>query len=740
MKKLFAVLLVLALVVSPALASTSDDMRDPISWLLSLGKSGGGKGPQGEPGPMGPQGTVLYINCGENQCIMNQTPNMTAGPPGPTGPQGLNGTQGIPGEPADIFVNSTITVEAGENAYVVDSDPDPGLASLDFEIPRGYNGTAGSPGAPGTAATINVNYTFTGASGTSALVTNIGTQYAALLDFTIPQGPQGSAGVNANLGGANTQVIFNNNSVADGDSCMTFNDATGSFNACYLSGDGSALTGIGQTAATSLTFDAKACSAGTIYEGQAVYISGASGSNPIVCQADNTNTAKSRVVGLMVADTNANSQGKVRRSGTLPAVDTRSSNANINPLAQTWTAGDLLFATTGGGLTNVRPTSGRSVKAAYTLEGSSNGDVLLAYPMENPVWTTAASNEDIVLRVGDSAGTNKVSIRNYANTEKAYINSYGTGSFNGSDMQSKKITSVADPTSDQDAATKKYVDDNAGGGPSTPSWDTYTISFQGLTSSPADSVSNYFGSQPVATSTTANIRKMVIPTAGNITAAEVYDYSGTAGTGEAVSYYVVLNGGLPGTLVQTQSLATNERTFSNRALSIPVSPGDYIEMRRLNPAWATNPLTNIVGGYVLVNTTVPTAPNMAGYTLTVQALTSSPTDGQTVYFGNMPKAPVTSAAISKVYIPKAGYIKRADLYCYSGTAGTGETWSTYIRVNNANDYLIQTLTVAGSERRFNNGALNISVSAGDYIEIKGVQPTWATNPATTIYGGYIYVE
>jgi hypothetical protein len=26
------------------------------------------------------------------------------------------------------------------------------------------------------------------------------------------------------------------------------------------------------------------------------------------------------------------------------------------------------------------------------------------------------------------------------------------------------------------------------------------------------------------------------------------------------------------------------------------------------------------------------------------------------------------------------------------------------------------------------------------VEIKGIQPLWATNPLTTIYGGYIYVE
>lgn len=129
-----------------------------------------------------------------------------------------------------------------------------------------------------------------------------------------------------------------------------------------------------------------------------------------------------------------------------------------------------------------------------------------------------------------------------------------------------------------------------------------------------------------------------------------------------------------------------------------------------------------------------------GYTIKVQALTSSPADGATVYFGMLPKAPTTIANISKIYIRKAGTIKIAEIYCYSGTAGTNEAWSLYIRKNNAADTLIATLSVNTSERVFSNASLSIAVATGDYIEIKGIQPTWATNPLTTIYGGYIYIE
>jgi hypothetical protein len=124
----------------------------------------------------------------------------------------------------------------------------------------------------------------------------------------------------------------------------------------------------------------------------------------------------------------------------------------------------------------------------------------------------------------------------------------------------------------------------------------------------------------------------------------------------------------------------------------------------------------------------------------VQALTSSPGDAQTVYFGNLPKAPTTTANISKVHIKHNGVIRKANIYCYAGTAGTSENWSLYIRINGTTDYLIETIGAATNERIFNNESLNIPVVEGDYFEIKAVNPTWVTNPLTTIFGGNIVLE
>jgi hypothetical protein len=63
----------------------------------------------------------------------------------------------------------------------------------------------------------------------------------------------------------------------------------------------------------------------------------------------------------------------------------------------------------------------------------------------------------------------------------------------------------------------------------------------------------------------------------------------------------------------------------------------------------------------------------------------------------------------------------------------------YIRVNNLVDYVIATVGSATNERIWEKWNFNIPVVKGDYFEIKGVQPLWATNPLTTIYGGYVEV-
>jgi hypothetical protein len=116
-------------------------------------------------------------------------------------------------------------------------------------------------------------------------------------------------------------------------------------------------------------------------------------------------------------------------------------------------------------------------------------------------------------------------------------------------------------------------------------------------------------------------------------------------------------------------------------------------------------------------------------------------DSQTYYWGGSKgEAPGTVAAIRRVYFPKAGTIKAANVYVYAATAGSNENWSMSIRINDTTDTLIQTLGANTNSRLWANYALAIAVVAGDYFEIKEVTPVWGTNPANVTRNGVIYVE
>lgn len=118
------------------------------------------------------------------------------------------GPQGPEGKAASIRVGSVLTGEPGAQAAVSNSGTE-NDAILDFVLPRGQIGPTGPSGAdgrdgkdgvPGAAATIQVGAVTTGEPGTQAQVVNAGTENAAVLQFTIPQGRPGADGMDGKDG------------------------------------------------------------------------------------------------------------------------------------------------------------------------------------------------------------------------------------------------------------------------------------------------------------------------------------------------------------------------------------------------------------------------------------------------------------------------------------------------------------------------------------------------------------
>jgi hypothetical protein len=137
-------------------------------------------------------------------------------------------------------------------------------------------------------------------------------------------------------------------------------------------------------------------------------------------------------------------------------------------------------------------------------------------------------------------------------------------------------------------------------------------------------------------------------------------------------------------------------------------------------------------------------PPVVGYTLMVQGLAiAAPVDNAIYVFGNAPKIPTTATmGLNRIYIPKAGTIKAAEIFSYSTTAGSAETWGMDIALNSATGRtnMIQNITTSSTTRRWSNQSMSTAVVVGDYIEIRSLCPAWATNPAALIFSGNIYIE
>jgi len=131
----------------------------------------------------------------------------------------------------------------------------------------------------------------------------------------------------------------------------------------------------------------------------------------------------------------------------------------------------------------------RSNNDIYTNYSGGEGDgFVYFYEGGSPTgryfkWEDASSGfvvNDRMFLLGDFNCAGNVHVNYDGPEESSFLYFYEAGSSTGAslmwnnpsttfafshalDMSSNKITSVTDPTSDQDAATKKYVDDNAGG-------------------------------------------------------------------------------------------------------------------------------------------------------------------------------------------------------------------------------------------------------------------------------------
>lgn len=140
------------------------------------------------------------------------------GPQGLQGIQGEKGDTGLTGDKGDAATISvgTVTTSTPDLPASVTNSGTPYAAVFDFSIPQGEKGDTGSSG------TISVGTTTAVPEGSPASVTNTGTPSAAIFNFSIPKGDKGDAGTAATIavgavttGAPGTSVVVTNSGTSE---------------------------------------------------------------------------------------------------------------------------------------------------------------------------------------------------------------------------------------------------------------------------------------------------------------------------------------------------------------------------------------------------------------------------------------------------------------------------------------------------------------------------------------------
>lgn len=121
----------------------------------------------------------------------------------------------------------------------------------------------------------------------------------------------------------------------------------------------------------------------------------------------------------------------------------------------------------------------------------------------------------------------------------------------------------------------------------------------------------------------------------------------------------------------------------------------------------------------------------SGYTLQVLTRDTNVADATTYYMGSRAGNTIsTLEAGARIYIPTTGTVTKVYIsFVNLTTNATSETSTIYFRLNDTTDTTISSaITNDATTTAFNNTALGIAVTAGDFFTLKWVTPTWATNP------------
>lgn len=138
-------------------------------------------------------------------------------------------------------------------------------------------------------------------------------------------------------------------------------------------------------------------------------------------------------------------------------------------------------------------------------------------------------------------------------------------------------------------------------------------------------------------------------------------------------------------------------------------------------------------------TKAPLSANNIGFSMTFDPLMyTSPADNATYYYGGLNTAGLQTNTSSKaVLIPFNCTLIGYTLVTQSTAACSAETGTLSVRINSTDTELSNAITwgVGGAYylNYFSSVVLNISITAGDKMQMKILTPTWPVTNASSIY-------
>lgn len=143
-----------------------------------------------------------------------------------------------------------------------------------------------------------------------------------------------------------------------------------------------------------------------------------------------------------------------------------------------------------------------------------------------------------------------------------------------------------------------------------------------------------------------------------------------------------------------------------------------------------------------VSTSLGGSVTTTGFTITLVGVQGTINDATNYYMGITTQGTGTTADVNRVYIPINCTLKSVYGFILNGgTAGTNESGTVYIRKNNTTDATVSSsVTTNNTQNTFNGTGLSQTYSAGDYLELKWLTPTYATNPSNCRFQVTLYFE